>query len=78
MLLTIVATVLISVFLSLTESWHVETGNVIINAIFGGSCVGLGIGIIVLAGGTTRTTILAQIANKYLDVSTAYALLFLI
>ena len=76
MLLTIVATVLISVFLSLTESWHVETGNVIINAIFGGSCVGLGI-IIVLAGGTTAgTTILAQIANKYLDVSTAYALLF--
>lgn len=64
-------------FLSLTESWHVETGNVIINAIFGGSCVGLGIGIIVLAGGTTAgTTILAQIANKYLDVSTAYALLF--
>lgn len=77
MLLTIVATVLISLFLSLTESWHVETGNIIINAIFGGSCVGLGIGIIVLAGGTTAgTTILAQIANKYLDVSTAYALLF--
>ena len=63
--------------LSLTESWHVEAGNIIINAIFGGSCVGLGIGIIVLAGGTTAgTTILAQIANKYLDVSTAYALLF--
>ena len=62
---------------SLTESWHVETGNVIINAVFGGTSVGLGIGIIVLAGGTTAgTTILARIANKYLDVSTAYALLF--
>ena len=57
-------------FLSLTESWHVETGNVIINAVFGGTSVGLGIGIIVLAGGTTGTTILARIANKYLDVST--------
>ena len=76
-ILTIIATVLISVFLSLTESWHVETGNVIINAVFGGTSVGLGIGIIVLAGGTTDgTTILARIANKYLDVSTAYALLF--
>lgn len=76
-ILTIIATVLISVFLSLTESWHVETGNVIINAVFGGTSVGLGIGIIVLAGGTTAgTTILARIANKYLDVSTAYALLF--
>ena len=76
-ILTIIATGLISVFLSLTESWHVETGNVIINAVFGGTSVGLGIGIIVLAGGTTAgTTILARIANKYLDVSTAYALLF--
>lgn len=75
--LTIIATVLISVFLSLTESWHVNTENIIVNAIFGGICVGLGIGIIVLAGGTTAgTTILARIANKYLDVSTAYALLF--
>lgn len=77
MYLTIVATVLISVFLSLTESWHVETGNVIVNAVFGGTSVGLGIGVIVLAGGTTAgTTILARIAHKYLDVSTPYALLF--
>ncbi|MCI2773732.1 membrane protein [Staphylococcus petrasii] len=76
-ILTIIATVLISVFLDLTDSWHVETGNVIINAVFGGICVGLGIGVIVLAGGTTAgTTILARIANKYLEVSTAYALLF--
>jgi uncharacterized membrane-anchored protein YitT (DUF2179 family) len=35
------------------ESWHVETGNVIVNAVFGGTSVGLGIGVIVLAGGTT-------------------------
>ncbi|MFI9032911.1 YitT family protein [Staphylococcus pasteuri] len=77
MYLTIVATFLISVFLSLTDSWHIETGNVIVNAVFGGSCVGLGIGVIVLAGGTTAgTTILARIAHKYLDVSTPYALLF--
>ena len=48
--LTIFATVLISIFLGLTETWHVETGNVVINAVFGGTCVGLGIGIIVLAG----------------------------
>lgn len=75
--LTIFATVLISIFLSLTETWHVETGNVVINAVFGGTCVGLGIGIIVLAGGTTAgTVILARIINKYLDISTPYALLF--
>lgn len=75
--LTIFATVLISIFLGLTETWHVETGNVVINAVFGGTCVGLGIGIIVLAGGTTSgTVILARIVNKYLDISTPYALLF--
>lgn len=75
--LTIFATVLISIFLSLTETWHVETGNVVINAVFGGTCVGLGIGIIVLAGVTTAgTVILARIVNKYLDISTPYALLF--
>src|SRR5699024_8562756 len=52
-------------------------GNILVNAVFGGMCVGLGIGVIVLAGGTTAgTTILARIANKYLDVSTPYALLF--
>ena len=44
---------------------------------FGGVSVGLGIGVIILAGGTTAgTTILARIATKYLDVSTPYALLF--
>ena len=75
--LTIFATVLISIFLGLTETWHVETGNVVINAVFGGTCVGLGIGIIVLAGETTAgTVILARIVNKYLDISTPYALLF--
>ena len=75
--LTIFATVLISIFLGLTETWHVETGNVVINAVFGGTCVGLGVGIIVLAGGTTAgTVILARIVNKYLDISTPYALLF--
>lgn len=77
MLLTILATVLISVFLGLTESWQVDSNNILVNAIFGVTCVGLGIGVIVLAGGTTAgTTILARIANKYLDVSTPYALLF--
>lgn len=77
MYLTIVATILISIFLELTASWQIETGNILVNAVFGGLCVGLGIGVIVLAGGTTAgTTILARIANKYLDIITPYALLF--
>nr|WP_263314810.1 YitT family protein [Mammaliicoccus sp. Marseille-Q6498] len=74
---TIIAVIAISVFLGLTDSWKVETHEILINTIFGGFLVGLGIGLIVLSGGTTAgTTILARIAHKYLDVNTSYALLF--
>ncbi len=74
---TIIAVIAISVFLGLTESWVVHTNEILINTIFGGFMVGLGIGLIVLSGGTTAgTTILARIAHKYLDVNTSYALLF--
>ncbi|MFU1787971.1 YitT family protein [Mammaliicoccus sciuri] len=74
---TIIAVIAISVFLGLTDSWVVHTNEILINTIFGGFMVGLGIGIIVLSGGTTAgTTILARIAHKYLDVNTSYALLF--
>lgn len=74
---TIIAVIAISVFLGLTGSWVVHTNEILINTIFGGFMVGLGIGLIVLSGGTTAgTTILARIAHKYLDVNTSYALLF--
>lgn len=74
---TIIAVIAISVFLDLTDSWVVHTNEILINTIFGGFMVGLGIGLIVLSGGTTAgTTILARIAHKYLDVNTSYALLF--
>ncbi|WP_436868670.1 YitT family protein [Mammaliicoccus sciuri] len=74
---TIIAVIAISVFLGLTESWVVHTNEILINTIFGGFMVGLGIGLIVLSGGTTAgTTILARISHKYLDVNTSYALLF--
>lgn len=74
---TIIAVIAISLFLGLTDSWVVHTNEILINTIFGGFMVGLGIGLIVLSGGTTAgTTILARIAHKYLDVNTSYALLF--
>ena len=74
---TIIAVILISVFLGVTDSWALDSSEILINAVFGGFTVGLGIGLIVLSGGTTAgTTILARIAHKYLDVNTSYALLF--
>ena len=74
---TIIAVIFNSVFLYLTESWSIESDEIIINAIFGGVFVGVGIGLIIRVGGTTAgTTILARMANKFLGWNISYALLF--
>lgn len=74
---TIIAVIFNSVFLYLTESWSIQSDEIMINAIFGGVFVGVGIGLIIRVGGTTAgTTILARIANKFLGWNISYALLF--
>jgi uncharacterized membrane-anchored protein YitT (DUF2179 family) len=76
-LYTIVAVVFYSFFLYVTEDWRIVSDELTINAIFGGLFSGVGIGMIIRVGGTTAgTTILARIANKYLDWNVSYALLF--
>lgn len=77
MILTIISIISLSVFLKLTEPLQLHLNEVLVSTIFGGFLIGVGIGMIVLVGGTTAgTTILARIAHKYLDVNTSYALLF--
>ncbi|MFC4601008.1 YitT family protein [Cohnella hongkongensis] len=74
---TIVAVLLLSSFLYLTEGMHLDSEEIVVNAIFGGLIGGAGIGMIVRAGGTTAgSVILARIAHKYLDWNVSYALLF--
>lgn len=74
---TIVAVVFYSFFLYVTEDWRIASDELTINAVFGGLFSGIGIGMIIRVGGTTAgTTILARIANKYLDWNVSYALLF--
>lgn len=74
---TIIAVIFNSLFLHLTKSWHLETDELIINALFGGVFSGVGIGMIMRVGGTTAgSTILAKIMHKYLDWNVSYALLF--
>ena len=74
---TVIAIAFNSLFLHLTESWRINSHELTINAVFAGVLVGVGIGLIVRAGGTTAgTVILARIANKYLDWNISYALLF--
>lgn len=77
MILTIISIISLSVFLKLTEPLQLHLNEVLVSTIFGGFLIGVGIGMIVLVGGTTAgTTILARIAHKYLDVNTSYTLLF--
>jgi uncharacterized membrane-anchored protein YitT (DUF2179 family) len=74
---TIAAVLFHSLFLHLTADWSIQSDELIINAVFGGLFGGAGIGLIIRVGGTTAgTTILARIANKYLDWNISYALLF--
>lgn len=74
---TIITILFFSLFLHLTESWNVDSNEIIINAIFGGVFAGVGIGLIIRVGGTTAgTAILASITNKYLGWSISYGLLF--
>ncbi|MFC3418747.1 YitT family protein [Salinicoccus hispanicus] len=74
---TIVVVFLTSFFLWLTETWRIETDEILINTVFGGTLVGLGIGLIIRIGATTAgTTILARLVNKYMDINVSYALMF--
>nr|WP_214631195.1 YitT family protein [Paenibacillus agaridevorans] len=74
---TIIAVLFNSLFLHMTRDWSIASNEMIVNAIFGGVLTGIGIGIIIQVGGSTAgTTILARIANKYLDWNISYALLF--
>lgn len=66
-----------SLALWVTETWQIQTGEILINTVFGGLFIGTGIGLIIRVGSTTAgTTILAKMANKFLDVNVSYALLF--
>ncbi|HLR70132.1 MAG TPA: YitT family protein [Pseudogracilibacillus sp.] len=77
MIYTIIAVILNSVFLHLTEGWHIQSDQLIVNAIFGGMFVGAGIGLIIRSGGTSAgTTILARMTQKYLGWNISYGLLF--
>ncbi|MFP3918769.1 YitT family protein [Lysinibacillus telephonicus] len=74
---TIIAVIAISLFLHFTENWTIQSNQDILNALFGGVIVGVGLGLILRSGGTIAgSTILAKITQKYLGWSVSYGLLF--
>ncbi len=73
---TIFAVIMMSLFLGLTETWVLKTDEIMINVVFGGLFVGLGNGLVIRIGATTAgSAIIGRIANKYLDVKIATAIL---
>ncbi|OWA37541.1 hypothetical protein B9G55_05670 [Saccharibacillus sp. O16] len=73
---TIVAVSFHSLLLHLTEHWRIASSDLMVNAIFGGAMIGLGIGLIIRAGGTTAgTVIIAQLMHKFWGWKVSYALL---
>lgn len=74
---TIFTIPVVSLALWITEPWQIQTDEILINTVFGGLFIGIGIGLIIRIGSTTAgTTILAKMANKFFDVNVSYALLF--
>lgn len=62
---TFYGTVMLSLFMSLTDGIFVITQNIMLCALFGGALLGFGLGIIFLSGATSGgTDILARLANK--------------
>ncbi len=75
---TLITVGLMSLFLHLTEGWQFHTEQTIVAAITAGFLMGIGIGIIMKAGGTTAgSVIIAQLLTKFFGWNTSYALLII-
>ncbi len=73
---TIFAVIMMSLFLGLTGSWSIENDEIMLNVLFGGLLIGLGNGLVIRIGATTAgSAIIGRIANKYLDIKIANAIL---
>ncbi|GGC84465.1 membrane protein [Thalassobacillus devorans] len=78
-LLTIISIIFTSVFLHITTGWGDQlNGDTLLAALFAGLAVGMGIGLIFKAGGTSGgTTILARLLNQWLGWSVGSAMLII-
>lgn len=73
---TVIAVALHSLFLHVTTGWQVASDDLMVNALFGGAIIGLGIGLILRVEGTTAgTVIIARLMHKFWGWKISYALL---
>ncbi|MFC3039830.1 YitT family protein [Virgibacillus xinjiangensis] len=75
---TILSIVLSSVFLHITVGWGELLEDKLLAALFAGLAVGIGLGLIFRAGGTSGgTTILARLFNRFFGWTVGNAMLFI-
>lgn len=73
---TVIAVALHSLFLHMTTGWQIASDDLMVNALFGGAIIGLGIGLILRVEGTTAgTVIIARLMHKFWGWNISYALL---
>src|SRR5699024_12642584 len=69
---TIFAVIMMSMFLGLTETWTIQSDEIMLNVIFGGLFIGLGNGLVIRIGATTAgSAIIGRIAHKFLEIGRA-------
>ncbi|WP_088041110.1 YitT family protein [Bacillus sp. EAC] len=73
---TIISILAISFFLRITDGFGVPTSETLLGTIFAGVFIGVGLGIVFRAGGTTGgSTVLAQMVHQYFGWSISKSLL---
>ena len=75
---TFITNTALSLFLDLTNNWHLGLHDFIISAVFGGVFIGIGSGFIIAANSTSGgTSVIAKMLNKYFDVKTSQGIFIL-
>ncbi|MBP1932570.1 YitT family protein [Ammoniphilus resinae] len=75
---TIIGTLILPLFVFLTEDWQTITSNPLLAALYGGVGVGLGIGLVFRANASTGgTDLVAQIIHKYSGFTLGIAVLLI-
>jgi len=75
---TIIGTLILPLFVFLTEDWQTITSNPLLAALYGGVGVGLGIGLVFRANASTGgTDLIAQIIHKYTGLTLGIAVLLI-
>ncbi|MBO2944832.1 YitT family protein [Paenibacillus sp. F411] len=75
---SLLGSIILPLFVYLTQDWAAPTGNPLLAAIYGGIGVGIGLGLVYRGRGSTGgLTILAQLVQKYTGLSFSFSVVLL-